>query len=111
MKVSDIYGSYLEAEELPEGKDIEVTIEAYRLGNANDKGKDGKPITDKAFIRLKNVKKELVLNATNAKTIRRVLGQNEMDDWIGKKITIYRTTCNAFGDANKPCIRVKGKSL
>jgi hypothetical protein len=111
MKVSDIYGSYLEAEELPEGKDIEVTIEAYRLGNANDKGKDGKPITDKAFIRLKNVKKELVLNATNAKSIRRALGENEMDDWIGKKVTIYRTTCNAFGDPKTPCIRVRGKML
>ena len=111
MKVSDIYGSYLEAEELPEGKDIEVTIEAYRLGTDKDKGRDGKVIKDKTFVRLKNVKKEWVLNSTNAKTIRRVLGQNEMDDWIGKKITIYRDKDTFFGVPNTPCIRVRGKQL
>jgi hypothetical protein len=110
MKVSDIYGQYIEAEELPEGKDIDVTIESVRSANANDKGKDGKPITDKAFIRLAKVKKEWVLNATNAKSIRRQHG-NDMDEWSGKKITIYRTTCNAFGDPNKPCIRVRGNKL
>jgi hypothetical protein len=34
-----------------------------------------------------------------------------MNDWIGKEIQVYRTTCNAFGDKNCPCIRVRGKKL
>jgi hypothetical protein len=56
------------------------------------------------------VKKEMVLNKTNARTIRRHHG-NEMDEWSGKKITLFRSTCDAFGKKNVPCIRVKGKTL
>jgi hypothetical protein len=110
MKVSEAFGGFLEAEDLPDGKDITVTIESVRESGSNDKGTDGKQI-DKPIVKLKGVKKELILNKTNARAIRRIYGENEMDNWAGKQITIYRTTCPAFGDKNKPCIRVKGKQL
>ena len=109
MKVSEAFGGFLEAEDLPDGKDITVTIESVRESGSNDKGTDGKPI-DKPIIRLAKVKKELILNKTNAKLIRRIYG-NEMNDWIGKEIQIYRTTCNAFGNSKTPCIRVRGERL
>jgi len=52
------------------------------------------------------------VNKTNAKRIRDQLGLGDtMEDWIGHEITIYPTTCNAFGNPNTPCIRVKVPSV
>ena len=104
MKVSEAYSGFLEAEDIPEGKDIPVTIEAVRLPTNKDKGLDGK-VMDKPIVKLAKVKKEWVLNKTNARLIRRQYG-NETDSWAGKKIEIYRTTCNAFGKT-VACIRVR----
>lgn len=109
MKVSEMFSGFLEAEDLPEGQEIKVTIEAIRPPSKKDLGRDGKPI-DKPVAKLKGVKKELILNKTNCKTIRRAYG-NEMTEWVGKEIQIYRTTCRAFGNNNTPCIRVKGLTL
>ena len=104
MKISESYAGFLEAEDLPEGKDIEVKIEAVREATAKDKGQDGKPL-DKPIVSLVGVKKQWVMNKTNAVIIRRSLG-NETDAWINKKITIYRTKCLAFGKT-VACIRVR----
>jgi len=51
--------------------------------------------------------KKLVLNKTNAKLIAAHHG-DESDDWIGKQITLYPTTCK-FGRDTVECIRVRGK--
>ena len=109
MKVSELFNGFLEAEDLPEDKDITVTIEAVRQATPDDKGKDGRGL-DKPIMRLSKVKKELILSKTNAKLIRRLYG-NETNEWCGKEIQIYRTTCIAFGDPKTPCIRVRGKTL
>lgn len=109
MKVSEVFDGFLEAEDIPAGKDIPVTIESVREPGPDDKGKDGRQM-DKPIVKLAKVKKEWVLNKTNARLIRRQHG-NEMDAWSGKKINIYRTTCNAFGDPKTPCIRVRGEKL
>jgi len=110
MKVSDVYGGFLEAEDLPEHKNIKLTIEGVRETNTKDKGKDGRAIEDQAIIKFSKAKKEWVLNKTNAKSIRRLYG-NDMTAWVGQMVTIYRTTCNAFGNPKTPCIRVKTGGL
>jgi hypothetical protein len=109
MKVSELFSGYLEAEDLPDDRDVTVTIESVRAPGKDDKGKDGR-VMDKPIVKLTKVKKEWVLNKTNARTIRRMHG-NETEAWHGKEVTIYRTTCAAFGDANTPCIRVRGNKL
>jgi len=109
MKVSDAFSGFLEAEDLPSNKEVEVEIESVRIGTRKDLGRDGRPI-ENPLMQIVGVKKEMVLNKTNARTIRRHHG-NEMDDWPGKKITLFRSTCDAFGKKNVPCIRVKGKTL
>jgi hypothetical protein len=109
MRVSDAFSGFLEAEDIPDGKEIEVEIECVRMGTRKDLGRDGRPI-ENPIMKIKGVKKEMVLNKTNARTIRRHHG-NEMDEWSGKKITLFRSTCDAFGKKNVPCIRVKGKTL
>jgi hypothetical protein len=49
--------------------------------------------------------KRLVLNATNAKLIGAMHG-DEMDLWIGKVIKLYPTTTTMNGSV-VPCIRVR----
>jgi len=51
-------------------------------------------------------KKRLVLKPTNTRTIMNMHG-TETDDWQGKQITLYATTCMAFGDPNTDCIRIR----
>ena len=104
--VTDLYPSpYLEAGDL-DGKEITVeitTVEEHHTG----KGKDGKEF-EKPLLRFKGAKKGLVLNKTNAKRIRDGLGYgNEVQGWVGKKVTLYASTCNAFGKKNTPCVRIR----
>ncbi len=49
--------------------------------------------------------KRLVLNKTNAKTVIKLLG-HETDAWKGKKIVLFPTQCEAFGEI-VDCIRVR----
>lgn len=108
MKVSDAYPGFIEAEDLPEGKDISITIEGVRMAGPQDKGRDGKAL-DKPLIKIRGKEKEWVICKTVARTIRRQHG-DDMEQWPGKKITIYRTTCQAFGET-VACIRVRGEML
>ena len=62
----------------------------------------------KLILKFKGAKKGMVCNKTNAKTIAKVLDQPEITEWVGGEVTIYATTCEAFGDPNTECIRVKG---
>ena len=105
MKVSDT-AIYLETEAL-EGKDVTVTIESIRKPDSKDKGKDGKAMSEKSVIlKYEKAKKEHIISRTVQKQIRLLYG-NDMSGWTGKKITLYPTTCNAFGNPNTPCIRVR----
>ena len=40
----------------------------------------------------------LVLNATNAESIKKAVGSMQFADWIGKRITLYSAKVHAFGD-------------
>lgn len=40
----------------------------------------------------------LVLNATNAESIKKAVGSMQFRDWIGKRITLYSAKVHAFGD-------------
>lgn len=50
-------------------------------------------------------RKRLVLNKTNAKTIAAMYGPIA-DQWVGRRITLYPTTCMAFGKEVE-CIRIR----
>lgn len=106
MKVSDVLPSeYLEAANLG-GRDCRVTIDRVEDRHSG-KGTDGKPI-NKPLLHFQGKKKGMILNKTNAKVIRDKVGLgDEMQSWVGREITIYPTTCDAFGEKNKPCIRVR----
>lgn len=53
------------------------------------------------------VVKPMILNKTNCKTLQRLFNSGEVENWVGKKITIYSTTCKMGRNPNTPCLRVK----
>lgn len=63
-----------------------------------------------AYFEEKNVGKvevkPMVLNKTNCKTIEKVYGTGNVEEWIGKPITVFATTTRFQRDV-VPCLRVK----
>lgn len=92
---------YLSAPEL-KGKDCIITIQAILKEQVqmSDGGKQSKLI-----MRIVGTPKKLVVNKTNADSIAQLYG-TKAELWAGKRITIYPTTCMAFGDMVE-CIRVR----
>ena len=94
---------YLSAEDLPENKDITVVIEAVTREEAyNQKTRQKDSIGVIAF---KGADLRLIMNVTNAKSIKDLYGP-ERDNWIGKSIIIYRTTAR-LGRDTVAAIRIK----
>lgn len=55
------------------------------------------------------VVKPMILNKTNCKTLQKLFNSGEVENWIGKTITVYATTCKMGRNPNTPCLRVKDK--
>jgi len=102
---------YLGAPDLRE-KDVTLTISrVVREKLRTQDGDEIKPIIYFKEMEERHAKdpdqinKRLVLNKTNATSIMGLYG-NETDDWIGQKVTLFPTTCQAFG-STVDCIRVR----
>lgn len=104
MKIHKMFPStYLSAADL-EGKDVELVIDSLK----QDKITSETGETSECYLlSFQKAKKAMVLNKTNTKAIASHYG-DETDDWKGKKITLYGTTCKSFGEI-VPCIRVRAK--
>jgi hypothetical protein len=94
---------YLGAEDL-QGQDVTVTIASI---SQSDLRVESGGTESKFVMMFKGKKKKFVLNKTNAVAIAALHGK-QADDWIGKRITLYPTTCPAFG-AIVDCIRVRNR--
>jgi len=82
-----------------------VTQEKLRVQGGDDEDKWIIHFTEMQK-RPEDKRKRLVLQKTNALLIAKATGKNDSDDWPGCKITLFATTCQAFG-ATVDCIRVK----
>lgn len=95
---------YLGSWDLPEDRDITVTIEGVKGGELTAVGgkKNKKPIV--SFV---GKEKKFVCNVTNAKTISALYG-NHVEKWAGKKITLYvGTTRDPSTGGDIACIRIR----
>ena len=101
--MSGSFPGFLEAGDL-DSRDVTLEIKLVREPGPDDKGLDGKPM-DKPIVVFEKARKEWVLNKTNARTIRLLYG-DQFGAWNGKTVTIYPTTCKAFGET-VACIRVR----
>jgi len=100
MSISELYKSnsnWIKAEDL-RGKQVKVVIDKVELEEIGTSGY-------KVVLHFVGKEKALVLNATNAKCLASVLGDNEAE-WIAKEIIMYPTTTE-FGGKTVACIRVR----
>lgn len=86
---------YLGAYALEPGQELTLTIKSVATENVT--GADGKKELCAVMHFAEDVK-PMVLNATNSKTITKVLKTPYVENWAGKKIIVYATMVKAFGD-------------
>jgi hypothetical protein len=94
------------------GKEFTVEIAKVEAGFVEDKAKGTKD--KRPIVWFKGAKKPFGCNKTNAQIIAGMYG-NETKAWIGKSVTLFPTTCQAFGKT-EDCIRIrpqvpKGKAV
>lgn len=89
----------------------EVTLTIASVKRQLVKGEGG--MTDNCIVATfeeKNVGgivvKPMILNKTNCKKIEKIYNTGDVDQWIGKRITVFATTTNVGRDT-KPCLRIK----
>jgi hypothetical protein len=93
---------YLGAWDLEGRKGVVVVIDRVGVEElTSQRGKDHKPVAH-----FRGKKKGMVLNKTNCKTIAALYGK-DADDWIGKAVEIYATTCSAGGGEEVECLRIR----
>ncbi len=98
-KIGDIYGgNFLKADDIKGKGDIRVQIEQVTYDEY-----DGKK---RALLHFKGREKVLPLNVTNANMLAEILGTDEMDEWEGKRITLYTTRVD-FQGKRVDAIRIK----
>lgn len=94
---------YLGTYSLEDGKDLTLTIDYVRqevvTGNSGRKEQC-------MVVHFKENVKPMILNRTNAKTITKVVGSPYIEDWNGKRITLYADTTRFGGDIVE-CLRVR----
>lgn len=107
MKVTEAFvGNFIDALCVT-GSDAKLEIAGYDRPNTVKDASD--KLIDKPILRFVGTDKGLILNKTNARTIGLSYG-NEMDHWKGEAITLYSTTCEAFGDI-VACVRVRPMNI
>ncbi len=106
FKFSKAYPSpYLRSPDL-NGEECQLKILSWRYIDPNkDKGDDGRPMKG-IVLSFDGTDKEYVAGVTVYKQIQIAAGFDP-NDWIGKTITLYPTTCRFGKDPAHPCIRVK----
>lgn len=98
MKVNEAYPSkYIAAADL---EDTERTLKITHVDTDEINGKQ------KLICHFAGAKKGLVLNKTNFKTIVKITGLDDTDDWTGHEICLYPTQVDFQGDM-VDAIRIK----
>lgn len=97
---------YIGSWDIPEGRDVVVVIDRVKGGELTMAGgvKNKKPLI--YFRNVKDPKKPMAAGATVCKTIAKLFDTNDVEQWAGKAIVLYRTTTeNSEGPID--CIRVR----
>jgi len=92
---------YIGAYSLPNGEDITVTIESVSREMVTMAGGKKEECT---VCKLVN-NKPFIINATNSKSIHKLYGAY-IEDWAGKKITLYASTTKFAGELVE-CLRIR----
>ena len=93
-----------------EGQSIDVTLEISRVIGGKVVSHEKPKGERRPFVYLRGpsgeIKKPLVCNATNAKTIASLAGSHDTAKWVGLRITLYATK-TTVGREEVDCIRIR----
>ena len=94
---------FLGSWDVPDTGDLVLTVDFVSQDEVqNDRGTQ-----KKLTIHFKEREyKPMICNTTNAKAISKAYGSTKVDNWINKKIAIYKATISAFGTTQE-CLRVR----
>ena len=92
--------------DIPGDADTVYTIKSYEQETVGQ----GPQASEKWVIYFRETKKGLALNKTNGNLIIKALGSDEMDDWIGKKISLYVKDDVEYQGEIVSAIRVRPKA-
>ena len=98
---------YIGAYSLDAGKDLTVTIE--KIVREMVTGQGGKK--EECTIAILKGQKPFILNRTNQKMIQKIYDTPYIEEWTGKKITLYVAKIRAFGEDNVECLRIRNESF
>lgn len=100
---------YLGAYSLNDAQEVTLTISNVKRERVTNNGGSSEDCIV-AYFEEKTVDdiivKPMVLNKTNCKTISELYHTEYVEDWIGKKITVYATTTKFARDV-VPCLRIR----
>ena len=99
-------GDFLEAIDLPEGVLVPVVIDKVTPPDT-EKDSGGKTIK-KAILTFRDKKKRFVLNKTNYRLLKTLLG-SDVSKWAGQGVNLqrrYLDAKHAFGQENEMCVRI-----
>jgi hypothetical protein len=100
MKANEVFPSNFLSEPDLDDEDLILTIAHVGMEKLGD--------DQKLACSFKEHEKKLIINKTNFNAIVKATGEEDTDDWVGKKITLYPTEVQ-FKDKMVPAIRVKSK--
>lgn len=105
---TDMGTGYLHAEDfLKDGKWGEYTLAIKDVHPENTvKSADGKLI-DKPVLEFAETEKRMVLGVTNQRLAKCSMGTSKPKAWVGKKLTLYPSQGNWFGQADVVAIRIR----
>lgn len=86
------------------GKKFTLTITDVELEELED---DKKGTKVRGIISFKETPKQLCLNRTNGEYLKAMFGRN-IQEWRGKRVTLWPTTTTFGRERDKPCIRIWG---
>lgn len=93
---------YLGVYSLDNGKDMTLTIsKVVREYVKNERGQE-----ECTVAYFKENQKPMILNRTNSKAIQKLYGTPYIEQWTGKKITVYAATTKLKGD-DVECLRIR----
>lgn len=82
----------------------DLTVKITSVGQEKVKGEKGKE--EMCTVAHLEGQKPFIINRTNAKTITKLYGTPYIEDWVGKLITIFPTTCSVAGETVE-CLRIR----
>lgn len=100
---------WLSNEDIPHDRDTVVEIECVTI-RRNLQMQGGRPKSIALSLKFKGKQRELMLNATNRKTLAALFGTNECAQWFGRKIILYVQQDIRRPDGTVgPAVRIRAK--